>query len=84
MYILRDLCVRSLCDLVYYSYMIFSDFFGNRLAHVTQACFMGSGRIFTKTTPPYGFRDTHYKPKTAWWSSQVYNSSSSIKKTASG
>ena len=29
--------------------------------------------LFTKKTPSYGYRDPHYKPKTVWRPSQVYN-----------
>ena len=32
-----------------------------------------SGPLFTKKTPSYGYRDPHYKPKTVWRPSQVYN-----------
>ena len=31
------------------------------------------GPLFTKKTPSYGYRDPHYKPKTVWRPSQVYN-----------
>ena len=34
------------------------------------------GPLFTKKTPSYGYRDPHYKPKTVWRPSQVYNGNS--------
>ena len=42
-----------------------------------------SGLIFTKKTPSYGYGNPHYKPKTVWWPSQVYNGNPYTNKTAS-
>ena len=41
------------------------------------------GPLFTKKTPSYGYRDPHYKPKTVWRPSQVYNGNPYTDKTAS-
>ena len=41
------------------------------------------GPLFTKKTPSYGYRDPHYKSKTVWWPSQVYNRNPYTDKTAS-
>ena len=38
---------------------------------MTDGCFPVP--LFTKMTPSYGYRDPHYKPKTVWRPSQVYN-----------
>ena len=42
-----------------------------------------SGPLFTKKTSSYGYRDPHYKPKTVWRPSQVYNGNPYTDKTAS-
>ena len=39
--------------------------------------------LFTKKTPSYGYRDPHYKPKTFWRLSQVYNRNPYTDKMAS-
>ena len=38
--------------------------------------------LFTKKTPCYGYRDPHYKPKTVWRPSQVYNGNPYTDKTS--
>ena len=43
----------------------------------------GPGPLFTKKTPSYGYRDPHYKPKTVWRPSQVYNGNPHTDKTVS-
>ena len=35
--------------------------------------YSSAGPLFTKKTPSFGYRDPHYKPKTVWWPSQVFN-----------
>ena len=40
------------------------------------------GHLFTKKTPSYGYRNPHYKPKTVWRPSQVYNGNPYSNKTA--
>ena len=45
--------------------------------------FSYSGPLFTKKTPSYGYRNPHYKPKTVWRPSQVYNGNPYTDKTAS-
>ena len=45
--------------------------------------FMVPGPLFTKKTPSYGYRDPHYKPKTVWRPSHVYNGNPYTDKTAS-
>ena len=42
-----------------------------------------SGPLFTKKTPCYQYRDPHYKPKTVWRPSQIYNGNSYTRKTVS-
>ena len=42
-----------------------------------------TGPLFTKKTPSYGYRNPHYKPKTVWRQSQVYNGNSYTDQTAS-
>ena len=42
-----------------------------------------SGPLFTKKTPSYGYMNPHFKPKTVWWPSQVYNGNPYTDKTAS-
>ena len=42
-----------------------------------------AGPLFTKKTSSYGYRDPHYKPKTVWRPSQVYNGNSYTDKTGS-
>ena len=42
-----------------------------------------AGPPVTKKTPSYGYRDPHYKPKTVWRPSQVYNGNPYTDKTAS-
>ena len=42
-----------------------------------------AGPLFTKKTPSYGYRDPHYKPKTVWRPSQLYNGNPYTDKTAS-
>ena len=39
--------------------------------------------LFTKKMRSYGYKDPHYKPKTVWWPSQVYNGNPYTDKTAS-
>ena len=41
------------------------------------------GPLFTKKTPSYGYRNPHYKHKTVWRPSQVYNGNPYTDKTAS-
>ena len=41
------------------------------------------GPLFTKKMPSYGYKDPHYKPKTVWRPSQVYNGNPYTDKTAS-
>ena len=41
------------------------------------------GFYFTKQVPPYGHRNPHYKPKTVWYPSQVYNGNPFTNKTVS-
>ena len=39
------------------------------------------GPLFTIKTPSYGYKNPHYKPKTFWWPSQVYNRNPYANKT---
>ena len=41
------------------------------------------GPLFTKKMLPSEYRDPHYKPKTVWRPSQVYNGNPYTDKTAS-
>ena len=41
------------------------------------------GHLLTKKTSPYGYRNSHYKPKTVWRPSQVYNENAYTNNTMS-
>ena len=44
---------------------------------------IGVGPLLTKKTSPYGYRNSHYKPKTVWRPSQVYNGNAYTNNTMS-
>ena len=43
------------------------------LENIKNYVFTRTGPLFTKKTPSYRYRDPHYKPKTVWRPSRVYN-----------
>ena len=47
---------------------------------LTQSHSTDSGPLFTKDMPSYRSKNPHYKPKTVWWPSQVYNGNPYTKK----
>ena len=49
----------------------------------TESLLADSGPLFTKKTPSYQYRDSHYKPETVVRPSKVYHGNPYTRKTAS-
>ena len=83
--ILLTSCIRSSAWIPVLNqwYALWGHFRTDVASCLTSCLCIIAGPLFTKTTPSYGYRDPHYKPKTVWRPSQVYNGNPYTDKTAS-